>query len=106
MLGLWEGYRSRDGVGVDKAKPGFRVRRVFGIGMIFGLILGGYSSYYKVAVESGEVKKAACCDYYIMETQISKGSCRIINTLGGGLVAEVVIILIINVYFFFTYTLR
>ncbi|KAI3463194.1 hypothetical protein Pfo_019857 [Paulownia fortunei] len=81
VVGLWEGYRST-GAAINKEKPGFRVKKLLGIRMILGF-LRGYS-FYKVVVR---LNKNQPCEY-IMENQISKPSCRIIDPFGG-LVAEV-----------------
>lgn len=81
VLGKWEGYRST-GTDTNKEKPGFRVRKLLGIRMILGFLRG--HSFYKVEIR---LNKNSPCEY-IMENQISKPSCRIVDTFGG-LVAEV-----------------
>ncbi|KAK6153547.1 hypothetical protein DH2020_013186 [Rehmannia glutinosa] len=82
MLGLWDGYRSSGTATNKDKKQGFRVRKLLGIRMILGF-LRGYS-FYKVVVRLNNDQPFE----YIMENQISKPSCKIVDSFGG-LVAEV-----------------
>ncbi|KZV43469.1 protein LURP-one-related 11-like [Dorcoceras hygrometricum] len=81
ILGSWEGYRSGN-TGKNKEKPEFRVTKVVNIRKVLGFLGKVYS--FKVVV--GLDKNQPC--EYVMETQICKSSCRIVDSFGK-LVAEV-----------------
>ncbi|XP_075505277.1 protein LURP-one-related 11-like [Primulina tabacum] len=81
VLGLWEGYRPAN-TGKKKKKPEFRVTKVLNIRKVLGFRRGASSFKVVVGLDKNQPRE------YVMEAQICKSSCKIVDN-SGKLVAEV-----------------
>ncbi|XP_073299242.1 protein LURP-one-related 11-like [Primulina huaijiensis] len=81
VLGSWEGSRSAN-TGKNKKKPEFRVTKVLSIRKVLGFLAGVSSLKVVVGLDKNRPRQ------YVMEAQIYKSSCRIVDDFGN-LVAEV-----------------